>query len=258
MTNLNDEATKDWMVGMTRALNDARIIGGPDRIRSEGDRRRSMRRKRAWAGASGLAIVGLVVGLSTALLTGTSRPHSLQGAGSNTRTTLKSNASTGFSTKSPPTLPISNECTPSDVIARASFNPAGSGTTLGSVFLSNVGTLSCQIQGRPQVVVLAGGQALQVVQGSFNRAPGLAPPVTPITLSPGATSPQAGVQIEWDYWCGAPLDNVTFELTFPGWTSPVTTNPTLTSLSVPCVANAPHTLYVDFARSYGPGGYDDQ
>jgi hypothetical protein len=134
------------------------------------------------------------------------------------------------------------------------------GTSLGSVILTNDGAQPCSLTGRPDDLELVNSSGqLAVTQRTGGRAPnGDQPPSGPIVLAPDGAS-EAGIILQWRNWCGDATGPLQVEVHFAGWRASLTASPASGSdpaVSATCTdAGSPSQLIVDYVRAHDASGF---
>ena len=150
-------------------------------------------------------------------------------------------------------------CSAAQLHATVAFNETRS--DLGAIKFTNSSAKACSLSGRPEVFVAnGGGSRVEIAESAFARA-GL-PPATnsPVVLPSSSGQPQAIVELDWS-WCGTPLGAITFEVEFPGWSSPLVVpnsaiSPAGFSPQVPAGCPGTALFAVDVVRGFNQNGFE--
>ena len=159
--------------------------------------------------------------------------------------------------KPPATAAVASSCQQGQLSAVVAFNQSGS--DLGAIKLANTSKQACTLSGRPQVSVINGtGNDLGVVESPYGRAGLPQGPTSPVVLSSSSGSPQAIVELDWQ-WCGSPPGTTSFDIRFSGWSSPLVipnaaVSPAGFSPSVPDGCPNTALFAVDVVRGLYPDG----
>jgi hypothetical protein len=148
-------------------------------------------------------------------------------------------------------------CSAAQLHATVAFNQTG--TDLGAIKFTNSSAEACSLSGQPEVFVVNGaGRRVDLAESKFARA-GLPPGTSsPVVLSSSSRQPHAIVELDWS-WCGTPLGAITFEVEFPGWSSPLVVpnsaiSPAGFSPQVPAGCPGTALFAVDVVRGFSQNG----
>jgi hypothetical protein len=140
-------------------------------------------------------------------------------------------------------------CTANQLLLIVAFN--GPGNPSGAMIIQGRTTQTCELSGQPRMDVFsASNRELRLPESMFEFTPKLAPPASPIVISPSHL--WAVVELRW---CGFPSSYSRVGLRFPGWTHSLSIPESTIKFEPPaCRQSGASQLAVDVIRRFSASG----